>query len=342
MRCTPTISKSPNGLLLVGEAPGEQEALIGQPFIGASGQLLTQVLADAGIERRDCHLTNVFMDRPNANNIELFFAKKSETSTKLPPLSIGKYLKDDRRFELDRLKDEITSLNPTCIVALGGTASWALLQDPRITKVRGTPAESKLVPGVKVFPTFHPAYAMRNWADRHIMVADFIKVKRELSSSKITRPHRQVHIIETVNDLRELEALRYSPTLSVDIETRRGQITCIGFSQSIKRAYVVPFIQDKPPFNFWASPSDETLAVNACRAVLRSDASKVFQNGLYDLQYIYRIWGFLPKNCREDTMIRHHAVQAEMKKDLGFLGSLYTTEASWKLLRETKTEKRDE
>jgi DNA polymerase I-like protein with 3'-5' exonuclease and polymerase domains len=66
--------------------------------------------------------------------------------------------------------------------------------------------------------------------------------------------------------------------------------------------------------------------------LLESPVTKVFQNGLYDLQYIYQM-GIRPRNCTEDTMLMHHALYPEMKKGLEFLGSVYTNEASWKLMR---------
>jgi len=66
-----------------------------------------------------------------------------------------------------------------------------------------------------------------------------------------------------------------------------------------------------------------------------------YQNGLYDLQYILRM-GLRPANCQADTMLLHHSLFPELQKGLGFLGSIYTNEASWKLMREQDSNKRDE
>jgi DNA polymerase I-like protein with 3'-5' exonuclease and polymerase domains len=78
-------------------------------------------------------------------------------------------------------------------------------------------------------------------------------------------------------------------------------------------------------------------------ALLASAIPKVFQNGVYDLQYLLRM-GLTVNNCAHDTMLLHHSLFPEMKKGLGFLASIYSSEASWKLMRHEKadTVKRDE
>jgi hypothetical protein len=57
----------------------------------------------------------------------------------------------------------------------------------------------------------------------------------------------------------------------------------------------------------------------------------LFQNGMYDMQYLIRM-GFNLRYAREDTMLLHHSLYPEVQKSLGFLGSIYTNEQSWKLM----------
>ena len=83
------------------------------------------------------------------------------------------------------------------------------------------------------------------------------------------------------------------------------------------------------------------MAWNLVQALLASPVPKTFQNGLYDLSYLIRM-GLVVKNCVDDTMLHHHALMPEMQKGLGFLGSVYTNEASWKLMRHNESNKRDE
>ena len=81
------------------------------------------------------------------------------------------------------------------------------------------------------------------------------------------------------------------------------------------------------------------------KEILALPMPKLAQNGLYDLQYLWRPHGIAVKNYAEDTMLLHHALYIELKKDLGYLGSIYTDEAAWKLMRhraKDMVEKKDE
>lgn len=339
MRCSPTIV--PNAkIVLVGEAPGKDEEFLGKPFVGASGQELTRILADAGIDRAQCTLTNVFMDRPPNNKLHKeFCAKKAEVGGKnytLPPLKTGAYVKPEYLFELDRLKAELEEMKPNLVVALGGTAAWALLMNPKITQLRGTVAESTLVPGLKVLPTFHPASVLRQWDNRAVMVMDLMKAKFESSFSEIRRPRRELWIEPTLKDIEVFyhTFLAKAGKIDLDIETRCGQITCIGFAPSKDRAICIPFTDlRKASRSYWDTLEEELEAWSWVRRICALPCAKEGQNGLYDIQYLWRVMGIPTWNYFEDTMLMHHALYSELPKGLGFLASVYTNEASWKEMR---------
>jgi hypothetical protein len=190
---------------------------------------------------------------------------------------------------------------------------------------------------------------LRSWAWRPILVADLIKASREAEFPDIRRPTRQVLINPTLAEVwafaRFAQALG-PDELACDIETGAGMIKCISFAASPQSAICIPFVDlTNPSGNYWPTLTDELSAWSAVRALLTLPCPKVGQNFLYDLQYITRM-GIMPRNCTEDTMLLHHALFPEMKKGLGFLGSIYTNEASWKLMRRRgeapDTEKRDE
>ncbi len=323
-------------IMLVGEAPGKQEELVGLPFIGTSGQELTCMLKEAGLDRSSIYLTNVFYERPPGNKLEEFCGSRADVGGgyHLPPLSSGKYVLPQYLGCLERLRAEIETVRPNIIIAAGGTASWALLQAPKITTVRGTVADCTLVPGVKVIPTFHPSMVLRAWQNRPVVLADLMKAKRESLSPELTRPERTIYYNPSVFDLPRIEQdLLAASILGTDIETKLGTITCIGFAPSPSVSYVIPFFDPRQKSgSYWPTPEQERAAWQMVDRVLSSPIPKVFQNGLYDLQYLLKM-GLHPRACTEDTMILHHARFPEMQKSLGFLGSIYTNEASWKLLR---------
>jgi uracil-DNA glycosylase family 4 len=323
-------------IAIVGEAWGEQEALLGLPFMGSSGQELTRMLSEAGIERKECFLTNVFALRPANSNFDNLCAKKADVGKDYshPPIKLGHYIKPEFLGEVTRLQNELEEIRPNLIIALGGTATWALLNSTKIGAIRGTIAAS---PWGKILPTFHPSAVLRNWSWRVICIADFIKAKRESLSPEIIRPERTVLVNPTLEELGDfVKRASEAEIIACDIETKKRQITCIGFALSRKEAFVVPFTSQEGE-SYWSTLEEEVCAWKLVKILLENPVLKLFQNGLYDLQYIMKM-GILPKNCQADTMLLHHALFPELQKGLGFLGSIYTQEASWKLMRHKNVE----
>lgn len=132
-------------ILIVGEAPGVDEERLGEPFVGYSGQLLDRMLADAGISRAACRITNVCRERPPGNRIELWLPRTKEaqhecTSLGWPTLrgrTVHPHIEKGYRL----LIAELEVVQPTVIIGLGGTALWALTGKDSIAKWRGSTLE---------------------------------------------------------------------------------------------------------------------------------------------------------------------------------------------------------
>ncbi len=343
----PSILIPGSPILLVGEAPGETESLLGEPFIDLAGQELKRMLAEAGIDYNSCSVTNVFPIRPPDNKIENFCGPKSSVSKSylFPPLRQGLYIREDLLPYLERLAGFITAAGPKIIIALGATACWALLRDSRITALRGATCLGPLAPGIKILPTYHPAYILRSWPDRIVAVADLGKAKVESATSALCRQSRRIRIPESILELCGAfeEFTRRQGTLSFDIETSPGMIKCISLADSPTEATLIPFLDTRKPGGHYWTCSDEAIVWTKLKRLLESPIPKLAQNGLYDIQYLNRM-GIYPKNYTHDTMILHHSLFPELEKGLGFLGSIYTQEASWKLMRSRGEDeaKRDE
>ncbi len=334
-------------LFLIGERWGPDEARERAPFVGASGYLLTKMLEDAGIHRADCYLTNVLNFRPFADKMENVCGPKSDGVEGYPALLKGSYLRSEFQTELDRLADEILEVNPNLVVCLGGVALWALSGKTTITKLRGvTDISTHTVTGFKILPAYHPAYISRNWSERPVTVLDLMKAKRESEFPEIRRPNRQIWIEPSLQDLELFYEtyIRESAILSTDIETSGTRITCIGFAPSGRIGIVIPFADPrKKGGNYWPTVADERSAWAFVQRVLEDQSiRKLFQNGLYDIAFLYRAYGIKVANADEDTMLLHHALQPEALKGLGYLGSVYTDEGAWKSMRKVETVKRDD
>lgn len=357
-------------LLLIGEAPGETEEKRGVPFVGSSGRELERMMEEAGLDPSSAFMTNVFQTRPLGNKISTFFCldKKQQSgilqhgatsagmdpaterssacleTIQVPYKTDGKqrYLHPNLLPELVRLNREIEECQPNLIIALGNTALWALTGRQNISSVRGTVLRDAY--GFKILPTFHPAAVLRSWDLRPITIVDFMKAKRQMAFPEIRRPSREIWTNVSLEEIGAFvhQFLTEAEYIAVDVETRLGQITEISFSPDATHALVVPFIKNFKE-NYW-NFQDEVMALAWVRHILKLPAIKIFQNGLYDVQYIWRTWGCAPKNFLDDTMLLQHSMYPEMQKGLGFLGSIHTDEPAWKLMRArgTTVEKRDD
>ncbi len=145
-------------LMFVGEAPGADEDASGRPFIGRAGQLLNKIIEAIGLKREDILIGNVNRCRPPGNR-----QPTTEEAKTCKPF----------------LLREINIARPDVIVVLGNTAMKNLLDTKvGITQLRGKFQDYK---GIKVMPTFHPAYLLRDpskkrevWADMKV-VRDYLK-----------------------------------------------------------------------------------------------------------------------------------------------------------------------
>ena len=325
--------------MLIGEAPGVEEVMQGSPFVGASGKELRRMLKQVGIDPASVWMTNVFFSRPPDNKIENF-TQRAEMKNGIPgfpALFPGRYVIADFHHEITRLYDEIELVRPNVLCCLGNSSCWAILkQTPKITALRGR-VHTVSIRGVqyKVLPAYHPAYILRNWKDRVVTLADFGKLKRESLYPDVRIPHRQVLVDPTLAEaLEALNRARHSERITLDVETKAGQITICGIGLSPGEAAVIPFMDLRNENGSYWTLEEEVLVVKAFRELLASSSvCKIFQNGLYDMTYFWENWRAQMNNCSEDTMLLQHALWPELKKDLGTLASIHTDEASWKMMR---------
>lgn len=132
-------------LMLVGEAPGEQEDRQGIPFVGPAGRLLDRLLAAVGIDRAAVYVTNVVKHRP--------WVEVNGRRTNRPPKA------SEIRACRPWLDAELTLLRPEIIVCLGAPAARAILgKDFRLTEQRGQWFRTEVAP--YVLATLHPAYVL--------------------------------------------------------------------------------------------------------------------------------------------------------------------------------------
>ena len=148
-------------VLIVGEAPGKNEDLQGEPFVGAAGKYLNELLSYAGLKREDVFIANVLKCRPPGN-------------------------RDPRPEEIqlcaDYLREQTRTIDPEWIVTLGNFATKFILRtDVGITRLHGTLQQAGRF---KVFPVFHPAAALYDGKKREALTNDFVTLGQLLQAPK--------------------------------------------------------------------------------------------------------------------------------------------------------------
>jgi uracil-DNA glycosylase len=141
-------------LMFIGEGPGQDEDRAGEPFVGAAGQLLTRIIAAIKLSREQVYITNVVKCRPPENRTP----EPDEIATCSP-----------------FLRRQIAVIRPLFICTLGGCAAQSLLATTEpISRLRGRFYDYE---GIRVLPTFHPAFLLRNpekkravWADMQLLM----------------------------------------------------------------------------------------------------------------------------------------------------------------------------
>jgi DNA polymerase len=136
-------------IVFIGEAPGKNEDLKGEPFVGAAGKFLDEMLAMIGLKRADIYITNIVKYRPPGNR--------------------DPYPEEKRGFML-YLESQLEAIQPKLVVTLGRHSLNCFLPDLQISQVHGQPKRYK---GRVYLPLFHPAAALYNGAMRQTLIDDF-------------------------------------------------------------------------------------------------------------------------------------------------------------------------
>lgn len=333
----------PARIMIVGEAWGADEEREGIPFVGAAGQELNRELHEAGIMRGECFVSNVVNHRPPSNDLAAWVAFKKKDITGAHVLLKDKYVLPIVVEGYNALLAEIEAVQPNVIVPVGNLSMWALTGKWGITKWRGSLLETDFQPAflaggktirrIKVVPTYHPAAILRQWDWRAAALNDLRRVKRHSLSPEYSRPDYRFIIrpslaqaAAVLNDLQQRATASSVPFwIDLDIETRAGHIACVGLSWSRLDAICLPFMASGRGEGYWSEEEEAQLILALYRLLGPAAPLSVhvrWQNGLYDAQYLWRWWHWVPRG-RQDTMISQHALFSDQPKALAYQASLY-------------------
>jgi DNA polymerase len=162
-KSVPGAGNSQAEILFIGEGPGFHENVQGLPFVGAAGQFLDELLADAGLKREEVFITNVVKCRPPGN-------------------------RDPQVGELEACKPylerQIAAINPDVIVTLGRYSMGHFIHNGKISGIHGKPFWSG---GRMIVPMYHPAAALHQPSLREVVKQDFARLPGMIARAQETR-----------------------------------------------------------------------------------------------------------------------------------------------------------
>jgi uracil-DNA glycosylase family 4 len=291
-------------IMLIGEAPGENEATTGRVFSGRAGQLLDLRLREAGLDREGVYVTNVVKCRPPDN------ARPERVN------------QEACRIYLER---EVREVRPRFILLMGNAALQVVARKSGITTKRGVRLDIKdpVYAGAEVMATIHPAYVLRNPGQGSVFAEDIRRFARLIRGQFQVVPIQRKYV-GTVAGLRHVIRLLHDApagtAVAYDVENRGRpwdtegwDIVCLGISLDGITSYVIPLSHPQSPFKkTW-----KQLLKHLKSGLEREDLKFVGQNAKHDNIQLAGAQVFMKHKF--DIMLAAHLLDENRPKNLGFL-----------------------
>ena len=322
-------------ILIVGEAPGGEEAGQGRPFVGKSGQLLERYLERHLISRGDVKLANLSKRRPGVSPVSNRFE-----------LLLGT---DELEEDLADLEAEIKRAKPNVIIALGGWPMYYLTGNCGKEHQKDKPGSGILTyrgsryhalprwgEEQKVICTFHPSYILRNWKWNPFWFIDLYSAIEDSKFPELRLPEYEEYIDPDPDVLHDLvHQTQLADWASVDIETfSGGKFSCVGWAfryEGVMKGVCITY--NRPDLDRFA------------KEVWECDVPKIFQYGTYDGPfmrnfYSWKLGGYYNK-VGWDTYVASASIYPDYPRSLSFLVSVHTRMPYYKEDRKVWREKGD-
>lgn len=316
-------------IVLVGDCPDKWALDAHKPFAHAQETVLLSCLHQAGLIRHDVLIVNLIND---SAQLAVYWRAKGAKGPSQLKSSITVYKA--------KLYDLLLAVKPKVVVTVGELATYAVLNRSNVTKIRGYPFQTEGL-GLIVIPTLHPRDMIwSNYEWRHYLSHDLMKAKKLLERPELLTNPRTIALPASFDHACELlRSMNRQSRLSIDIEVSNFEISCIGFAPDMHLAVSIPFDMR------W-SEAEEVVLWNLATKILENQSIiKIFQNGIFDIQFLAMRMGIFVKPIDgehiQDSMVSHHIMFPDFLKSLNFLGSIHTFHSYWKDELEDKPIKKE-
>jgi uracil-DNA glycosylase family 4 len=305
-------------IVIIGEAPGEREAIMKMPLVGGSGKLLWDCLAPLNINRTDCYITNVVKR-------QVSLSTKTDARNPVKMIEI-EHWEGLLEWELDQLP------NVKYVLALGNFALHALTGDTGITNWRGSVVDCKIGRRqrvVKLIVTNNPAHILRSINLELFYKFDLAKLRRVIDGK-----FKRYTIDATINPTFD-NAMQYigeldgsDKPIAFDIEVIANETACIGFANSPNEGICINF-RDGGSNRF--SLQEEGVLRRRLQELFQNKKNKfIAQNGSFDCGWLWYKDRIHVPEVWFDTLLAHHTLYPRFPHNLGFLTSQYTDHPYYK------------
>lgn len=324
-------------VLLLGEAPGENEVSLKKPFMGKAGQLLRRVLKETGYKEDEFFIFNSVLCRPPNN-------------------------RDPQDVEIeccwDNVEAVIQEMNPRVIIPAGKTALRRIegMNIKAITKRVGVPKPLPKYGDAISIPIFHPSFVLRNGshAEQEYMktLAKVRLVIENLTGTRKRSDHAPLVEYRMLEDcgsiLDHLKEVSDSPCISFDTETTSlffqwADLLTIGYSWDEDRGAAIPWSYFDPEdltLKHYLSPKDRRTVAKALADILSGPVRKTAHNGKFDYKILHHCLkgemdrDFKVNNVVFDSMLAHHLLDENSKHSLDALSNKYPEYAGYFFLND--------
>jgi len=307
-------------IAFVGEAPGEQEDRVGEPFIGRAGQLLNNLLRAAGITRSSCYITNVIRERPPANNIKKFIDLEKKTPTITP--EFVKYQ--------EQVIQEVKNTKANVVVLFGAIPLYAFLEYRGITKWRGSVIWCDKI-NKKVIPCIHPSAALRQYLYQYYIINDLQRAFDESQEAAYIEPVYNIHVQPTFDFAMSYmqDIINDKKGVAFDIEVINQEISCFSLAKTEHDCMCIAFTHKG--HEVFSPPDEGRIMQQLARILETPDIPLLGQNLMFDTSFVLRKYGIKVSAKKiEDTMIAHAIVFPDFPKGLDFITANYTRQPYYK------------
>jgi len=308
-RLIPGMGKNDADIMIVGDCPSVAAIKEYRPIAQPVETVLEGCLHQAGLTKSGVFITNFIKDD---TRLEKYW--KERTKQVVGPIDVYKEL----------LVEELESVHPKVIVAMGELPAYVLTGNGATTKTRGYPFDHN---DWTIIPTLHPnKMVWGNYIWRYYLSHDLSKARElALDPGLLHTPKIESYIPKSFEEaVGILQIFSTKDKLSIDIEVANFEVSCIGFADSNHYAVSIPTDMR------WTVEEEVKIWNGIAKIMGDESIAKIGQNFIFDIHFLAWKMNIVTRGPIIDTMMAHSIMYPDFLKGLNFLGSVYTKQPHWK------------